>query len=327
MNSQMILEQSKAAYAQWCEQWRAQAKEHASFEMKSIKDFENIGIGRVVLSVANGYSLEENLEQIKQHRDNIDILCCDKSLGSLIDHGIFPDFCMVCDANVNYEKYMKQYEDKLDKTILFINVCANPEWSKNGNWKDKYFFINKDILESEKEFSKLSGCSNFIAAGTNVSNAMIVLLTQCDNNGGRNFFGYDKICLIGYDYSWKASGKYYAFNETGDGKANYMRHHVGINRGAEPCFTSGNLLFSAQWLDQYVKAFRLPVVQCSTNTILGIPFMSDLGQLTYRHKAEDSVIVRESVKELRQIIERKKHIEEQIGAIAKDHWNAHIASL
>lgn len=328
MNEQAILEQSKAAYKQWCEQWRRHAREHLPFKKKSLHDFENIGVGKAVLCVANGYSLEENIETIKENQHNVDILCCDKTLGHLLDNGITPTYVMVCDANVDYDKYLKPWKDKLSKTILFNNACGNPEWTRNGNWKDIYFFINKDILSSEVEFSRLSGCQNFIPAGTNVSNAMVVLLTQSDNHGRKNFFGYDKILLIGFDYSWKYDGKYYAFNDDGDGKAQYMRHLYLTTPSGEFGYTSGNLAFSRDWLAKYIGTFNLPIVQCAKDSILVLGKTGKLEeQMKYKHKPEDGVTVRKAVDELRKIKARETELFNRINEIGKEHYWAHAQTI
>lgn len=328
MNDQMIRAQSEAAYKQWCVQWREHAKEHSKYPQKNLRDFENIGVGKAVLCVANGYSLEENIETIQKNQHNIDILCCDKTLGILLDHGITPTYCMVCDANVDYEKYMKPWEDKLEDTILFINVCANPKWSENGNWIDKYFFINKDIIKSEQEFSQLSGCKNFIPAGTNVSNAMVIFLTQSDNLGRKNFFGYDKILLIGYDYSWKHDGKYYAFNEDGDGKAHYMRHSFVITPSGKFGYTSGNLSFSCEWLKKYILTFRLPIVQCSEDSMLDFNMTRSLSsQINYEHKKEDRNLVQKLTHDLNKAIMIKDKIAKQLNQIGQEHWSAFVQSV
>lgn len=328
MNNDQIMAQSKAAYGQWAVQWREHAKTHSSFKMKSLVDLENTGIGRAALCVANGYSFEENIQTIKDNKENLDIVCCDKTLGSLLDNGIAPKYCIVCDANVDFSKYMEKWKNQLTETILIVNVCANPEWAKHGNWKDIYFFINKDILESEKEFSKISGCKNFIPAGTNVSNAMVVMLTQSDNNGRRNFFGYDKILLIGFDYSWRYGGKYYSFNETGDGKSNYMRHAYCVTTDGSFAYTSGNLAFSAQWFETYVKTFNLPVVQCTGKSILSKLKISKLeDHVKYSHKPEDSEIIRSSVTKLRELLKQKNELEKHISGIERDHWDAFVCSV
>lgn len=327
LSDKEIEQQSLNAYGQWAPQWREHATYHSKFEMKSLKDFENIGIGRAVLCVANGYSFEENIDVIRENQDKVDILCCDKTLGNLIDNGITPTYCMVCDANVDYEKYMKPWEGKLQDTVMFNNVCGNTTWSDNGNWKDRYFYANKDIIKSEKEFMGLSGCENVIPAATNVSNAMVVFLTQSDNSGKKNYFGYDKILLIGYDYSWQ-SDKYYAFNKDGDGKTHYMRHVYGKNIAGEPCYTSSNLHFSMRWLSMYVNTFKLPVVQCTKNTLFGTNYMGDLGaNMNYNFKEEDSKKVRGFIEKRHVLAEQLVKTDRNLNRISDDHRYSFMASV
>jgi hypothetical protein len=323
-----IQKQSERAYGQWCKQWREHAKHHSKWPMKSLTDFENSGIGKAVLCVGNGYSFEEEIETIKANWQNVDIICCDKSLGHLLDHGITPTFCLVADANVNYEKYLKPWENKLQGTILLGNVCANPMWADKGNWKDRYFFCVKDVLQSEHEFMALSGCPNVMAAGTNVSNALVIALTQCDNSGRRNFFGYDKILLIGFDYSWSPDKKYYAFDERASGKTNYMRHAYTLDQVSRPCYSSNNLIFSAKWLGQYISAFNLPVVQCTKRTIFGTKKRGILAeQMQYSFRPENRERVLRAL-ELRQLAQKiKKENETLIKDIARDHYYSYLRSV
>ncbi|MBK8260142.1 MAG: DUF115 domain-containing protein [Nannocystis sp.] len=329
MNTEAIKQQSNAAYKQWAEQWRAHAREHSKFKQPTFEKFENIGVGRAVLCVANGYSFEEEIETIKLHQDKVDIMACDKTLGNLIDNGVTPTYCMVCDANVDAEKYLEKWKDKLSGTTLFINVCANPEWTKRGNWKEVVFFSNRDVIDSHLEFAKLSGCPNFIPAGTNVSNAMVILLTQSDNEGRQNVFGYDKILLIGFDYSWRFDGKYYAFDEDAGGKANYMRHVYTVTPNGNFCYTSGNLTFSMDWLKTYINAFKLPVVQCSADSLLALggkaAKLSE--QMQYSFKPEDRGPVKSAVKELREIKKRELELLTKINSIGRDHYWASYRSF
>lgn len=323
MTNDEIVKQSKNAYKQWCEQWRANAKFHKGMATKSFEDFRNIGIGKAVLLVANGYSFEENIETIKKYSHNVDIVACDKTLGHLLRHGINPTYCIVCDANVSYEKYMKPYQDQLDQTILFQNVCGNTEWTKNGNWKDKYFYVNKDVMNYEKEFSALSGCKNFVTAGTNVSNMMVVILTQADNERRQNLFAYDKILLIGFDYSWKYNGKYYAFDQEANGKTFYMRHIYGISPSGEMIFTSNNLSASNSWLKTYVDVFKLNTVQCGKDALSPIGRMGNLeDHIQYKHKPTDAKAVREMLKTKLGIEAQLNKINNGLRDIARDHWYA-----
>lgn len=328
MNEATITKQSNAAYNQWCVQWREHAKESAKYKMKPFRDFENVGIGKAILCVANGYSFEEQLPIIKEHWQNVDILCCDKTLGHLLNAGIVPTYCVVCDANVDHVKYLEPWKDKLKDVILLVNVCANPQWAKLGNWKDIYFFVNQDIINSHLEFSKLSGCMNFVPAATNVSNAMIVLITQSDNVARRNYFGYDKIILSGFDYSWKAGGKYYAFDDDGGGKAQYMCHSYLYTIGGNFAYTSGNLTFSKDWLFKYIKTYNLPVVQCAGDSLLQLGKVSNLAeQMQYKCDPEDAVAVRKSIEQLRELETAMVAIQRRVHEFGKKHWWAHARTV
>lgn len=328
MQKENLILQSNAAYDQWKDQWREHAKIHSQYPMKDLSELQASGLGKAIVACANGYSLELNMQTLINHKDNVDIMACDKSLGHLLNNGIKPKYCLVCDANVNYEKYLEPYEDMLDETILIMNVCANPKWTQNGNWKNKYFFVNKDVIQSELEFSKISGCKNTIPAATNVSNAMIVMLTQSTNEQRLNYFGYDKILLIGFDYSWRFGGKYYAYDEDGGGKANYMRHCFVINQDGKYAYSSGNLQFSAKWVQEYIQAFNLPVIQCSKETILSnLKYGKLEDHITYGFKKEDARIVKILIQELNVIETKRKKIFEQISGIEKEHFYSFLGSV
>ena len=322
-----IKQQSLNAIRQWGEQWKEHALAHKHLEMKPLEDFKNIGIGKPLLLVANGYSFEKDIETIKNNKDKIDILCCDKSLGSLLRNGVSPTYCLVCDANVNYEDYLKEFKDQLQDTILFQNVCGSPKWTFNGNWKDKYFFVNMDCLNSEVMYSEISGCNNFIPAATNVSNAMIVFATQCVNKRS-NFFGYDKYLLTGFDYCWNPEGNYYAFNEDGNGKVNYMRHVYLTDNEGQECYSSNNLVFSCQWITKYLTTFKLPVVQCSRGSILNFGELKNLeDQIKYSFKIEDCVTIKECNNKIGILKKELAQINGVLEQIALDHHYNYRATI
>lgn len=320
LSTNEIVEQSKAAYKQWAEQWREHAKIHREMNIRTtFMDFANIGVGRALLLVGNGYSLEEEIETIKKYGHNVDIMVCDKALGHLLDHGIKPQYVVVCDANVSYEKYLEPWKDQISESILFINSCGNPEWTEQA-WKSKCLFVNMDAIDSQKEFGPLSGCTNFLPAATNVSNQMLVLATQSSNAGRNNWFGYDKIILVGYDYSWTDDGHYYAFDNDADGKRQYMSHAHCLDRAFRPCYSSSNLIFSAKWLDDYVNGYRLPVVSGTKRTLLStIPTKPLDKQLQYTHKPHHGITVR-GLSELKlSLLAQVQKIDQRIGALGQEH--------
>lgn len=324
MDDSEVKKQSKAAYGQWAPQWRKQALENKAIAESKWSGFKNMevlfstGVGKFALLVANGASFETEIETIKKHAANVDIVACDKTLGNLLAHGVVPKYCVVCDANVSYEKYLEPYKDQLSETILLGNVCGNPKWSE-ANWKDAYFFINEDIIDSHLEFQALTGCANMIIAGTNVSNAMLVMMTQCNNSGTANVFGYDRYLLIGFDYCWN-DNRYYAFDKDGSGKGNYMRHLFLHDLDGDEIYSSQNLYFSAKWLDRYIRTFSVRAIQCSSASLLPASGRGKLDKLMqYTFKPDDSKTVKELVSYRRKVFEKIMEIDTALNGIERDH--------
>jgi hypothetical protein len=328
LSEQDIRKQSENCYSQWCEQWRNHAKYLGErFTMKSMEELRDIGVGKAALCIANGYSFEKNIEIIKKNQQHVDIVACDKTVGHCLENDIIPKFVILCDANVSYEKYLEPYKDRLKDTILIANVCSNPKWATCGEWKDIFFFINQDVIKSEEEWAKLSGCRNLIIAGTNVSNAMVIVMTQCNNEGAKNFMGYDKILLIGFDYSWQ--NNYYAFDKDGGGKIHYMRNVYGKNHHGDLIFSSNNLVFSAKWFEQFVKTFKLNIVNCSKDGIICAKKTTDNleKQMLYAYRPEDSQFLKNLVKMRGELKEKLAEAESKIKNINLDHYVAALSSL
>ena len=334
MNEHAIRKQSERAYSQWGKQWKEQAAFHGQFEMHNMEELKNSGYEKACLLVANGHSLEVEMETIKECWQNpyLDIMVCDKALGHLIDNGVTPTYVLVCDANVSYEKYLEPYKDKLQDVILLINVCANPKWSQQANWKKVYYFVNRDVIKSEIEFGALSKCPNFIPAGTNVSNAMISMMSQSDNEGPKNYFGYDKLLLIGYDYCWTIDGNYYAYDKSGSstetGKYCYMKHLCVRTLGGEMAYTSSNLHFSMEWIRKYLQAYGLPVVQCTDKTILPTRWRGKLReQMNYIPKTKNKAKVMSLVDKRAELVKQLSSVDVTIRKYEREHRLGYIASL
>jgi hypothetical protein len=178
-------------------------------------------------------------------------------------------------------------------------------------------------MNYEREFMKLSGCNNVVTAGTNVSNMMLVVLTQSDNERVQNLFAYDKVLLIGFDYSWKLDGKYYAFDHDGGGKRYYMRHIYGLSVSGKTIFSSHNLSTSASWLKLYIDAYKVNAVQCGQDALVIFNKLGKLEeQIQYRHKTSDSKIISQLLKDKRGLEEKLNKIQNGIVSIARDHWYA-----
>ncbi len=269
LSSDEVRVQSKAVYAQFGESlWIPNAKKNALLKNHDMNELQHSGIGKFAVLVAMGASLEKNIEMLKQYRDRIDIICCDKAFGPLYDHGIKADMVVVADASIPY-KYIQDHIQYTEGVKLFATPYANTEWTHN--WKGPiYFYVNQDAIETEQVFKPIIGNTRIIPASSNVSNAMLVLWTNCEGKKNENWGGYEAYYLVGYDYSWPLNGNYYAWNNPIP-KRNYMNHRTLIDMAGNVVFTSENLLFSCKWLISYVTTFDLPVFNSSLQGLLDIP--------------------------------------------------------
>lgn len=264
-----VLNQSQQVFDQFGEsKWIPNCKINAKLSRGDINSLKNSGVGKFLLLVAMGASLEDNIEIIKKYRDRFDILTCDKGFGALLEHGVKADFVMLCDASIPF-KYLEKYVDQTEGVKLISTCYGNPEWTTV--WKgEKFFYINKDSITSEHIFMPLMGDNiRLIPAGSNVSNAMLVFFTGSDNTQNINWSGYENFLLVGYDYSWQPDGNYYAWLDPKP-KRFYMNHRTMIDYKGKVIFTSENLLFSSKWLYSYITTFGLPVLNCSERGILNI---------------------------------------------------------
>jgi len=275
LSSEEIMAQSRSAYAQSGAVWRKNAERNGELFKKlgrSHKELAFSGAGKTCLCVGMGPSTEEHIEIIKKYQNNpaLEIFCNDKMTGMLLKNGVKPKYVNIADAFVDYDRWMKPYINETKDITLISNVTANPEWSHN--WQGPvYFYVNKDNIDTHKEYAGVSGCQDIIAAGSNVGNSICIF--------GCSVLGYSEYLLIGYDFAWRYDQNYYAFAdeaECGTNKRGWMRHIMMIGIDGSPIQTSSNLRFSAQWLcDYYTKelsAFGIKMWNCSGSGMLeGVP--------------------------------------------------------
>jgi len=266
-----VQKQSQVVFDQFGEKvWIPNAKRNVKLPRRDVQELQNAGIGKHLVLAAVGESLAAEIETLKKFRDKVDILTCDKGFELLLKNGIKADYVMLCDANIPYE-HIKDSINETKGVKLLATPYANPEWTEN--WKgDRYFYVNKDALETEKIFLDIFGQDiRAIPAGSNVSNAMLIFFTGSDEYQNYNWGGYSKYILVGYDYSWRPDGNYYAWKNPKP-KRFYMNHRTMLDMNNDTVFTSENLLFSVKWLYSYITVYNLPVVNCSARGLLDIPY-------------------------------------------------------
>lgn len=267
LSTKEVLDQSRSAFKQWGDIWTKNAETNGQryrADGHTYKDFMYRGQGRTLLCIGLGPSFERKIDIIKKHREKVDIAIVDKALGPCLDNGIKPDYVFLSDAVVSYEDWCEKWVDKTDGVTLISNITANPKWQQN--WRGPvYFTTNKDNIQTEEIFCKISGCWDIIPASSNVGNTIIVFANQ--------LMSYDQYLLVGYEFTFYDDHTYYAFNESD--KRYWMRHGVAIDSAGHYAYITQNLLFTCRWLGDFYQAELAPrgikVFNCSGGTILTIP--------------------------------------------------------
>jgi len=265
LKSEEVLRQSQGAMKQWGDTWRKHAVVNKKIMNERGYTNQRIfghGIGKKLICVAFGTSLENQVENLKIRNQSVDIACVDKAFGYLIENGVKPNFVYLADAGIDYEKWCKTWIDQTEDICLFLNVTANPVWAEN--WKGKlFYYVNQDNIKTEEIFSPLSGCRELVKASSNVGNSILV--------HAETYMYYDEYILVGYDFCW--SDKNYYCNHDSS-KRWYMNHHQILTQKGTLVNTSQNLLFSARWLMDFIKAILIPNrkrIYITDESLLDIP--------------------------------------------------------
>lgn len=266
LSQKEVLDQSNSAMKQWGPTWERHAAAHGEMYKqtgKVYKDLLHIGAGKTLVCCGFGPSFEQQIDTLEKYKDNVDVACVDKCMGYLFDAGITPKYVFISDAGIDYDKYCAPWIDKTENSILLSCVTSNPTWAQN--WKGpRYWYVNKDNIESEKIYGPISGVHEVIPAASNVGNSVVVFASLV--------MGYDQILLIGYDYGWTSDDNYYAFNDSD--KRYWMRHAMLVDVFGNLFYTSQNLLFSARWMSDFYHGEIVPkgrkVYNCSCRGLLGI---------------------------------------------------------
>ena len=270
MDKSEVLKQSRKAYDQWCGLWRHNSNIVRNLNKIPMDQIRGQGTGKQLVIVSMGGSFEKQIEVLKKHQDKVDILAVDKAFVSLMANGIKPDYVLIADAQVSFQCYCEPLLEETSDVMLISNVNANPDWG--ANWRGpKTYYVNKDNIESEKEFSRISGVYDTIPAGSNVSNAAVIYSNEV--------LKYDNYILLGFDFSWGVGDKFYSFasgTEKMGNKSVALNNMRVLNRNYDLVNCSENLWFSARWLDMYIRSEVGQKCLNASDGILEVPKVIDL---------------------------------------------------
>ena len=206
----------------------------------SLQNFKWKFAGKTALILGAGPSLSDNIEKIKSMRDKFVIFAVNKTLKTLENNGIVPDFAVFADAKFVEKQYnlSEEYTSKL-------NIIA--DWKSENfieNLKSKnlimYFSDNEMFL---KKYAKDLDIQLFPSEQTTTLMALICA----------NFMDFEKIYFCGFDLAFK-DNQVYSDGETtnvenGEAIINTSKKHI-----VEVPSVTGNMVQTREDYSIFIKS-------------------------------------------------------------------------
>jgi hypothetical protein len=279
---------STLAAKRWDELWHTNATENKkTFELLGGRpEIVDFGAGKDVVVFAFGPSFTENMTALIGSRAHYtaEVAVVDKALKSAVEVGCVPDFCMVADGQVDFERWGNVPESVCKKTVLLSSVTANWRWARH--WQENggkvAFFLNRDSILTHREYGKFlsheRGEAYIIPAGSNVANSLYVASVMV--------IGYKSVYLCAFDYSFRLDGDYYGtkekIKETNFKVDKHAFNNHGLTTGVDGGLvqTSQSMDFSARWLCDFsgvmTKQLGVTTINLTGRGVLRIPLQAKI---------------------------------------------------
>lgn len=224
-----------------------------------INILENKFKGKTALILGAGPSLNDNIEKIKKYRDKFVIFAVHRTLETLKNSGITPDFCVIIDANWVNEAITKD-ADYL-KQINFISDIKADSFVKTINANHHFTYYSKNSIYSEKLQSL---CADYIrvleTGGTS---------TICAYRSAK-FMGFKNIIFAGIDLVFKNDTAYCDGKIASVNDATTLRIQNVIMPKAEVKTITGEYTTTRADYANFIKQFEIIFAQDKYSNIYNI---------------------------------------------------------
>ena len=249
--------------------------------------------------VASGPSLDNDIEYIKKHKDDVVIFSCGTALRILEKNGITPDFHFEIEREEEIHDVLQQYTSKhiRDKVALVgLNVLYDKVFTED--FKESYLYFRG----SDSGASIIpNNIPKLFHTNPTVTNGAISFATE---------FNWDKIYLFGADMGFKDINKHHskdAFmyspkNKTFDWHANIgtdVTNHLEANFGGDKVYCTSVFFWTKQRIENLLIEKNITIFNCSDGVKI---------ERTIPSHAKDIVI--EKIKKKKAIKAIKKNFED-----------------
>ncbi len=152
--------------------------------------------GRPAVLIANGPSLDDNLELLARHRARAVYFAVDSAVPTLLRHGIVPDYIGALDANpVIYEK-LAPVAAELDRCSLITACQVTPEVVNFLPVRETFLMFGPDAIDGH--FAPLAGAAPWPENTPTVAHLNLLAALAA---------GADPIIFVGQDFAYTDPAK------------------------------------------------------------------------------------------------------------------------
>ena len=224
-----------------------------------INILENRFKDKTALVLGAGPSLKDNIEKIKEHRENFVIFAVHRTLETLRINGITPDFCVVIDS-----KYVKNSITPNLKYLSEINLISDIKadtYLKKLNFKNVFTYYSKNNLFSNRLEEKLPTKIKALETGGTAT----ICAYRC-----AKYLGFKNIIFAGIDLAFKNDTVYcdgqiaVANNENSVKIQNIIRNITTVKS------VTGEYVSTRTDYANFVKQFEMLFVHDKTSNLYNV---------------------------------------------------------
>lgn len=197
-----------------------------------------------VVIVAGGPSVDDEMESLKQFRDDITILSVGTVARKLVNAGIRPDAIIVTDP----QDTMYRQVEGLEADVIPLMLLSTGSKTVMNTYSGPVYLVYQYGFEPAEKVAQERGYSLFHTGGSVTTIALDVAIT----------FGAKKVILVGADMAYTdnrshTSGHGYEINDVSD-----YRQVPSVAGGM--VYTSRNLDIYRKWIERRISNLNQPVV-------------------------------------------------------------------
>ena len=165
-----------------------------------LSDLEDKFAGQIALVAAAGPSFKDNLPKIKENRNKYVIFAINRTLRTLIENGITPDF-VVCLDPEGVDASFTNLEEELPKINCIIDLKSDPDvYARNFKKTFVSFTGGEAVVKRLIQFNP--GLNPYECGGSTTTLALVAAVKM----------GFSKVIFTGLDLAFK-NGEMYASGE------------------------------------------------------------------------------------------------------------------